>query len=186
MVPRQKTYPCEDGALGNRLTGTGAVFSPCGRYRYKLWRVWDPDRPLGCVMFLMLNPSTATDTEDDPTIRRCVGYARSWGYGGLCVGNLFAYRATDPTALRRAAHPVGPDNDRALRAMVAQCGLVVAAWGSHGAKYVQRVQEVLNLVRQPLYCLRPLRSGHPAHPLRQRKDIRPPLPRLDVGRLTLS
>ena len=172
--------------MDNRLTGTGAVFSPCGRYRYKLWRVWDPDLPLGCVMFLMLNPSTATDTQDDPTIRRCIGYARSWGYGGLCVGNLFAYRATDPTALQRVDHPVGPDNDRVLRAMVAQCGLVVAAWGNYGARYGRRVQEVLGLVEQPLYCLRPLRSGHPAHPLLQRKDIRPPLPRLDVDRLTLS
>ncbi len=180
MVPRQKTYSCEDGTIGSCLTDTGAVFSPCGRYRYKLWRVWEPDLPLGCVMFLMLNPSTATDAEDDPTIRRCIGYARSWGY----VGNLFAYRATAPTALQRAAHPVGPDNDRMLREMVAQSRLVVAAWGSHGAKYGRRVQEVLNLVRQPLYCLRPLCSGPPAHPLRQRKDIRPPLPRLDVGRLT--
>ncbi len=169
--------------MDDRLTDSGAVFSPCGRYRYKLWRVWDPARPLGCVMFLMLNPSTATDAEDDPTIRRCSGYARSWGYGGLYVGNLFAYRATDPTELRRAADPVGPDNDRALLEMVAQCGLVVAAWGSHGTRYGRRVQEVLNLVEQPLYCLRPLRSGQPAHPLRQRKDIGPPLPRLDVGRL---
>lgn len=185
MVPRPP-YPYEDGTIGNCLTDSGAVFSPCERYRYKLWRVWGRDRPLGCVMFLMLNPSTATDTEDDPTIRRCIGYARSWGYGGLYVGNLFAYRATDPTDLRRADHPVGPDNDRALRAMVAQAALVVAAWGSHGTRYGRRVQEVLNLVEQPLYCLRPLRSGQPAHPLRQRKDIGPPLPRLDVGRLTLA
>lgn len=169
--------------MGSRLTDSGAVFSPCGRYRYKLWRVWDPARPLGCVMFLMLNPSTATDAEDDPTIRRCSGYARSWGYGGLYVGNLFAYRATDPTELRRAADPVGPDNDRALLEMVAQCGLVVAAWSNHGARYGRRVREVLGLVERPLYCLRSLRSGHPAHPLYQRRDIRPPLPRLDVGRL---
>ena len=169
--------------MDDRQTGSGAVFSPCGRYRYKLWRVWDPARPLGCVMFLMLNPSTATDTEDDPTIRRCIGYACSWGYGGLYVGNLFAYRATDPADLRRAAHPVGPDNDRALREMVAQSALVVAAWSNHGTRYGRRVREVLNLVEQPLYCLRQLRSGQPAHPLRQRKDIRLPLPLLDVGRL---
>ena len=172
--------------MGNRLPGSGAVFSPCERYRYKLWRVWDPARPLGCVMFLMLNPSTATDAEDDPTIRRCVGYARSWGYGGLYVGNLFAYRATDPTELRRAADPVGPDNDRALRAMVVQAALLVTAWGNHGARYGRRVQEVLGLVEQTLYCLRPLSTGQPAHPLRQRKDIRPPLPLMDVGRLTLA
>ena len=172
--------------MDDRLTGSGAVFSPCGRYRYKLWRVWDPARPLGLVMFLMLNPSTATDAEDDPTIRRCIGYARSWGYGGLYVGNLFAYRATDPTALQRVDQPVGPDNDQALLEMMAQCGLVVAAWSNHGAKYGRRVREVLDLVEQPLYCLRQWRSGQPAHPLYQRKDIRPPLPRLDVDRLTLS
>ena len=97
-----RNYLCQGGTMGQGLTASGAVFSPCERYRYKLWRVWDPARPLGCVMFLMLNPSTATDTEDDPTIRRCIGYARSWGYGGLYVGNLFAYRATDPADLRRA------------------------------------------------------------------------------------
>ena len=109
--------------MGSCLTGSGAAFSPCGRYRYKLWRVWDPARPLGCVMFLMLNPSTATDNEDDPTIRRCIGYARSWGYGGLYVGNLFAYRATDPRRLaasgssrRSGQRPGTSSNGGAVRA----------------------------------------------------------------------
>lgn len=74
---------------------TRCIFSPCGRYRYTLWREWIGGE--GFVQFIGLNPSTATDTEDDPTIRRCINYAKSWGYGGMCMTNLFAYRATLPS-----------------------------------------------------------------------------------------
>ena len=89
--------------MGDRLPDNGAVFSPCGRYRYQLWRVWDPGRPLGCVMFLMLNPSTATDAEDDPTIRRCSGYARSWATAGYTSATcLPIVRRTPPTCGERA------------------------------------------------------------------------------------
>ena len=77
-----------------RQTQSGADFSECGRYRYKLWRTWDDIRPV--VMFIMLNPSTADATADDPTIRRCIGFARAWGYGGVRVGNLFAWRTPYP------------------------------------------------------------------------------------------
>ena len=154
-------------ALGN----TGAEFSECGSYRYKLWRLWEPDRPR--VMFVMLNPSTATDTEDDPTIRRCIGFARSWGYGGLYVGNLFAYRTPSPKELKLASCPIGSRNGPALLEMAAQSEMIVAAWGSHGSSWESRVHEVYRLLPQPLHCLKQLDSGQPAHPLYQPKDLKP-------------
>ncbi|VTT96531.1 Uncharacterized protein OS=Sinorhizobium meliloti Rm41 GN=BN406_01856 PE=4 SV=1: DUF1643 [Gemmataceae bacterium] len=107
-----------------------AVISPCGLYRYTLTRVWDPAKDP--VVFCMLNPSTADGAQDDPTIRRCVGFARQWGYGGLTVVNLFAFRATLPRDLLKAADPVGPDNDRHIAAAAAR-RTVVCAWGSLGS-----------------------------------------------------
>ena len=94
---------------------SGATFSDDGVYRYRLWREWDADLP--SCLFIMLNPSTADATQDDPTIRRCIDYARRWGFGRLEVGNLFALRSTDPKALYAADDPVGPDNDDALMEM---------------------------------------------------------------------
>ena len=144
-------------------------------YRYKLWRLWDPDQP--AVMFLMLNPSTADAENDDPTIRRCMGYAQDWGYGGLYVGNLFAFRTSSPRALFQVSDPVGPDNDLALQQMAAKSQCVILAWGMNGARCPQRVVEVVGLFREQLdklFCLRLLdRSHHPAHPLYQRKDCEP-------------
>jgi hypothetical protein len=96
---------------------SGATFDPTGAYRYALWRVWDGNRPP--LVFVMLNPSIADAERDDPTIRRCLGFACAWGYGALTVVNLFALRATCPHTLRRAADPVGPDNDEHLRAALA-------------------------------------------------------------------
>ena len=81
------------GGTGNEAMERGADISPCGRYRYSLWRKWGPG---ATCMFVGLNPSTADETADDPTIRRCMAFARDWGYGALCMANLFAYRATDP------------------------------------------------------------------------------------------
>ena len=87
----------------------GAMFSPCRSYRYSLWRTWDSQKPI--VVFIGLNPSTADETVNDPTMRRCIGFARLWGYGGMVVVNLFAYCATKPTVLRHVADPVGKDTD---------------------------------------------------------------------------
>src|SRR3954469_17706712 len=103
------TIPC---APATSFHGTGARFSADGLYRYALWRVWDADR--GLCNFLMLNPSTADETVNDPTVARCARRARSWGYGGLVVTNLFAFRATDPSGLRAAPDPVGPEDDAAI------------------------------------------------------------------------
>jgi hypothetical protein len=91
-----------------------AISSPCRTYRYSLFRVWNPKFP--SVMFVGLNPSTADEQEDDPTVRRCVGFARKWNFGGLILVNLFAYRSTDPAGLLEAEDPVGPGNDKHILA----------------------------------------------------------------------
>lgn len=89
-----------------------AKLSDCRTYRYELWRTWDESKPY--AMFIGLNPSTADETEDDPTIRRCINFAKTWGYGGLCMTNLFAYRATQPEDMKRASDPIGNKNDETL------------------------------------------------------------------------
>ena len=110
---------------------SSAVLSPCRLYRYELWRRWDGSR--GVVMIIGLNPSTADEAQDDPTVRRCITYARDWGYGGLCLTNLFALRATHPAALKTATDPIGPENDLHLRTRARLADLRVAAWGVNGA-----------------------------------------------------
>jgi hypothetical protein len=149
-----------------------ATFDATGGYRYRLTRVWDATRPQ--VTFVLLNPSTADGRRDDPTIRRCVGFARAWGYGGVAVLNLFAWRATRPRDLRRAPEPTGPANRRYLRAAARVGGPVVAAWGRHGAWRGQG-RTVLTLLRalgcNPL-CLGVTLSGQPRHVLYLRRDTR--------------
>lgn len=141
----------------------GAVFDPGDRYRYRLWRTWDTRRP--SVAFLLLNPSVADATRDDPTLRRCLGFARAWGYGGVEIANLFAWRATDPATLRRCVDPVGPDNDAAILAAIAAAPLAVAAWGN-GGRLHDRAAAVLRLLAgAPLMCLGLTGAGQPRHPL---------------------
>ena len=108
----------------------GALFSPCRKYRYTLWRIWAPDKPYAC--FLGLNPSTADETADDPTVRRCIDYSKRWGMGSLLMLNIFAYRSTDPEKMKAVADPVGPDNDRWIKEIAGNAGIVIAAWGNHG------------------------------------------------------
>lgn len=148
----------------------GAVFSDCGEYRYRLHRTWDVEKPT--VAFVMLNPSTADETSLDPTCRLCKNYAKRWGYGELVVGNIFAYRATDPDDLKAADEPVGPKNDRYLREICDDAELVVAAWGTHGA-HRDRGQEVARTLDVQLHALDTTQDGHPNHPLYQRKDLDP-------------
>lgn len=148
-----------------------AEISPCGKYRYHLQRIWEVGAPR--VAFVMLNPSTADATEDDPTIRRCIGYAKAWGYGGLDVVNLYAYRATDPAELKRVSSPIGPDNDETLLAVVRQADKVICAWGGHGGR---RGEIVLRKLRQsgisPM-CLETTKKGEPKHPLYLKADLNP-------------
>lgn len=152
---------------------SGAVID--GPYRYTLWRTWRrrPD-PALCA-WVMLNPSTANATEDDPTIRRCRTYARRWGYDGIVVRNLFALRATNPAALLDADDPVGPDNDEWLAGRWDGVSRIVVAWGSgRYPRLCGRWEHVAALLQpfQPV-CLRPARDGQPVHPLYQPGDLTP-------------
>lgn len=149
----------------------GAVLSNCRTYRYMLWRVWDEDAAIMNV--IGLNPSTADETQDDPTIRRCVDFARQWGYGGLVMTNLFAYRATDPKVLATVADTVGPENDQHLRIQAYEAGMVVAAWGAHPLA-VPRSETVRPLLeRFHVMCLGMTKDGAPKHPLYLPKTTKP-------------
>lgn len=141
--------------------GSGAVFSPCRQYRYKLWRTWHSEKPF--LNVIGLNPSTADETVDDPTIRRCIQFAKDWGYGGLIMSNLFAFRATLPSVMKAQADPIGIENDQWLQASAAQAGLVLAAWGNDG-EYLNRGRTVAAMIRN-LHCLGVTKSGQPKHPL---------------------
>lgn len=153
-----------------------AEISPDGLYRYTLHRGIIPAAldAAGEVLFVMLNPSTADDRLDDPTVRRCIGYAREWGYGDLAVCNLFAYRATDPKQLYTCPDPVGPDNDRHIIEQAARAQLVVAAWGAHGG-HLDRDVAVLDLIDKPVHCLAVTKAGKPGHPLYLGRHLRPML-----------
>jgi hypothetical protein len=151
--------------------GSGQV--EAGVYRYLLWRAWAPGRR---ALFIMLNPSTATATEDDPTIRRCIGFARAWGFDGLEVANLFALRSTDPTALYAHADPVGPLNDTTIADAAKRAGRVVCAWGAHG-KLMARGAAVLCALWDagivPMVLGLTAGLAQPRHPLYMRKDVEP-------------
>ena len=141
-----------------------AAFSDCRTYpllRVLLWRVWDESKTT--VLFIGLNPSTADEITDDPTIRRCRGFAQTWGFGGIVVANLFAFRATNPLALKAFPSPIGPDNDAWLMKLSRESDIVLASWGSYGA-YAGRDQEVTRLVPM-LLTLGVTKAGHPRHPL---------------------
>lgn len=146
----------------------GAILSPCRNYRYVLERRWG-DGPL--VLFIGLNPSTADETEDDPTIRRCIRFARDWYYGGLLMGNLFAYRTVNPFELSRAEDPIGPDNDAWLAILNLRAGLTVAAWGAHKAAG-PRAERILPLLGT-VYALGVTKDGSPRHPLYMPVDSKP-------------
>lgn len=151
-----------------------ALIDETGRYRYALRREWDCELPR--AMFCMLNPSTADDQRDDPTIRRCVGLARRWGCGSCEVVNLFAWRCTRPRDLRRAPDPVGPSNDRAIRRALARASVVVAGWGDAGCALGEAFRRRESRVRVMLSrgghakCLGLTRSARPRHPLYVRND----------------
>lgn len=141
-----------------------AVYSPCERYRYALTRIWG-NGPR--VLFVMLNPSTATEMQNDPTVERCERRARALGYGGFRVCNIFAWRDTDPRAMRAAADPVGPANDAAIRDGALWADAIVCAWGTHGA-HLDRGRQVETLLRATGRTLTHLglsKDGHPKHPL---------------------
>ena len=155
-----------------------AVYSPCERYRYLLTRVWDPAGPR--ALFVMLNPSTATEFQNDPTVERCERRARALGFGAFRVTNIFAFRATDPRVMRAEADPVGPENDAAIRdsASVWVRGAhdrIVCAWGTHGTHLGRgaAVEALLRATGRPLFTLGLSKDGHPKHPLYIGYDCQP-------------
>jgi len=147
-----------------------AVISSDGVYRYLLTREWSlGGDQLG---FIMLNPSTADHREDDPTIRRCIGFAQHWGYGRIAVANLFALRATDPKALKAADEPIGAVNDGWLDKVIRESKVCIAAWGAHSFA-AARAKEVGERFGDQLFCLGTTKAGHPKHPLYLRSDTQP-------------
>jgi hypothetical protein len=197
------------GSIGVPQTGTvvdlgvsekwgkaAATFSEDRLFRYALDRVWDPDLPVTC--FIMLNPSTADAFKVDPTVNRCLGYARDWGSGGLMVLNAFALRSTDPKALYGHPCPVGPENDRIIRETLHrfQPAQVVAGWGEHAAKidhlgrtrkqyeacrlpgeygqpWRSRAERIADLLGDRLMALRVTKDGNPGHPLYLPAHLKP-------------
>lgn len=165
----------ERGRLGS------ATFSEDGLYRYDLTRMWP--RPLTSAepftaVWIGLNPSTATADEDDPTIRRCIAFSKAWGASSYVMLNLFAFRATDPKDMKRAADPVGPLNDERILWWITNelTGVVVCAWGAHG-EFQKRADDVVALLRMNMRgipaCLGKTKDGHPKHPLYLAKATQP-------------
>ena len=142
-----------------------AEYSDCECYRYSLTRTWDQNGRRAA--FIMLNPSTATEIQNDPTVERCERRARALGFGAFQVTNIFAWRDTDPKAMRAAADPVGADNDRTILASLGWANQVICAWGTHGAHLDRgaQVEALLRATGADLFNLGLTQAGHPKHPL---------------------
>jgi hypothetical protein len=152
----------------------GASFSPCRKYRYSLWRIWD--RQLPKVMFIGLNPSTANEAQDDPTIRRVMGFAKEWGFGGVYMANLFAWVTPHPYELLTCPDPIG-DNDFELAQTIRICDKHVFAWGAF-AEAKNRAAHVVSSINGRCYALAINKDGSPKHPLYVKGGTTPiPFPR---------
>ena len=150
-----------------------AVYSEDRKYRYMLVRLWDRSRPK-CV-FIGLNPSTANELLNDPTVHRCQKYASEWGYGGLQMLNIFAFKATNPKKMLAAHDPVGEENDDWLSKICRSAGIVICAWGTHGGHRDRHLEVIQNLkeLKVPLHCLGTTTKGFPKHPLYLKSDAKP-------------
>lgn len=155
---------------------TGATLSKDRMYRYSLWRIWDESLPV--VLFIGLNPSTANENEDDNTIRRCINFAKGWGYGGLYMANLFAYRTKDPEVMMAVPYPVGNGNDEILVELYKKADITIAAWSADG-NFKNRDKEV-QLLLPELHVLKINKDGSPGHPLYLKKSLTPKQWRFDV------
>ena len=154
---------------GNDLCG--AIFSPCMHYRYLLWRRWDGSGPE--IAWIGLNPSTADEAKDDPTIRRILDFSRRWGYSGMRMLNLFAFRATHPEVMMAAIDPVGPENDEVIAANAHDVKAVIAAWGNLGAYHGRSLVAAKLVPPMKLKCLKLTEQGQPWHPLYVKKTTVP-------------
>ena len=169
-------------------------FSPCRKWRFTLWRNWskepdieEPDMFRGLpkkkygtksdyLQVIGLNPSTADETINDPTVGRCIDFAKRWGFGGLCMTNIFAFRATDPDVMKAQPWPIGDENDHWLNEVAKDAGMILCAWGSHGY-FMDRGAKVTSALCQ-LYptktvALSTTKSGYPGHPLYIRGETEP-------------
>lgn len=150
-----------------------AYVSGCGRYRHTLGRHWN--RPLGYVLFIGLNPSTADAEKDDPTIRRCMRFANDWGYGGIEMCNLFDWRATDPKKLPRREIAVSDKNDPSIACRALEAAMIIAAWGAvPWAEW--RIKTLFNRAfseEKRWHALQLTKDGFPRHPLYVRASIEP-------------
>lgn len=161
-----------------------AAFSPDYRYRYALWRDTGALGAEGTVLFVGLNPSTADETADDPTIRRCIRFARDWGYARLAMANAYAFRSTDPAGLADAEDPVGPENDAWLQKLAGGCEERIAAWGASEHLTAEREERLLHILTYGRSwginnCLGQTQKLRPLHPLYLRASTRPrPLVRM--------
>lgn len=140
----------------------GAIIDITEKYRYLLWRIWDKTKQY--AVFIMLNPSTADAQADDPTIRRCINFAKFMGYGGIKVVNLFAFRATDPLELKKVYDPVGRENKAYIQEAVKDAGVIIAAWGAKGKNMHTDIRSLLSEVPK-IYCFGATKDGCPKHPL---------------------
>ena len=142
----------------------GAIFDITERYRYSLWRAWSPYHPR--MAFILLNPSTADEHKNDPTIRRCISFAQAWNFGSIEVVNLFAYRATDYRELFKASEPIGTENNHFLVQAVEHSPLIVLGWGARGT-FLNRDRQVMTLLtaRNDFSCLGLTKNRQPRHPL---------------------
>ncbi len=151
-----------------------AYLSEDGLYRYILTRTWGTGGRV--LVWVMLNPSTADATQDDPTVRLCMGWAQRLGFDGVRIVNLFALRATDPRELKIARDPVGPENDDAIREAVLDADMVLCAWGNHGS-LLGRAESVKSMLQSwgdvTLHCLKVSKAGQPVHPLYQPYSLVP-------------
>lgn len=162
--------------MSGQTLGSSAVISACGGYRYRLDRCWDASGSRVC--WVMLNPSTADASDDDPTLRRCIGFSRAWGHGSLTVVNLYAWRATNPRELVHAGHAaVGPEADQYIREALHGASAVVFGWGGStppdaGMRIAEVVRMACDAGLQPV-ALGVTNSGAPRHPLYLRAGLTP-------------
>lgn len=150
---------------------SSAIFSKCEKYRYSLLRTWNNNMQNGYAMFIGLNPSTADEKINDPTVRRCIGFARDWGFDGLLMANIFAFRATLPEDMKKQSNPIGDLNDYFIQYFAKDAEIIIGAWGTHG-KYLNRQDRVLELIPN-LCCLGKNNDGTPKHPLYLSKTLKP-------------
>lgn len=158
---------------------SGAKFSKCKLYRYALWRIWNKTKQeesdTKMLLFLMLNPSTADEIKNDPTVERCEIRAKEYGFDGLFVANIFAFRSTDPAGLKTTKDPVGPYNDYWIKNLAYLSHQIICGWGNHG-KYKDRGKQVCKMLRDNgylPYALQINRDGSPKHPLYIGYDKKP-------------